>query len=190
MLKSEVLVSTLTSLGLLFFSTFAQADNPTEVMLPAGGVRVVVGFSPEGSAQKAILDLINSAQQEIRMAAYSFTSPVIAKALINAHRRGVDVRIVVDKGQNNNRYAVSTMNTVVNAGIPLRTNDQFLLHHDKYLCVDRISVETGSYNYSSSAFNKNSENSLVLYNAPDVTALSLAHWESRWTGGVDYIPNY
>lgn len=44
MLKSEVLVSTLTSLGLLFFSTFAQADNPTEVMLPAGGVRVVVGF--------------------------------------------------------------------------------------------------------------------------------------------------
>ena len=81
MLKSEVLVSTLTSLGLLFFSTFAQADNPTEVMLPAGGVRVVVGFSPEGSAQKAILDLINSAQQEIRMAAYSFTSPVIAKAL-------------------------------------------------------------------------------------------------------------
>lgn len=41
--------------GIIIFSTFAQADNPTEVMLPAGGVRVVVGFSPEGSAQKAIL---------------------------------------------------------------------------------------------------------------------------------------
>lgn len=193
MLKSEILVSSLTSLtslALLFCSTFAHADNPAEVMLPSDGVRVVVGFSPEGSAQKAILDLINSAQQEIRMGVYSFTSPVIAKALVNAHRRGVDVRIVVDKEQNNNRYAVSTMNTVVNAGIPLRTNDQFVFHHDKYLCVDRVSVETGSYNYSSSAFNKNSENSLVLYNAPDVTALYLAHWESRWAGGVDYIPNY
>ncbi len=40
--------------GIIFFY-FAQADNPTEVMPPAGGVRVVVGFSPEGSAQKAIL---------------------------------------------------------------------------------------------------------------------------------------
>ncbi|WP_080950112.1 phospholipase D family protein [Citrobacter amalonaticus] len=189
MLKSEVLVSSLTSLALLFCSNTAHADSPTDVMLPSEGVRVVVGFSPEGSAQKAILDLINSAQQEIRMGAYSFTSPVIAKALVNAHRRGVDVRIVVDKEQNKNRYAVSAMNAVANAGIPVRTNDQFLLHHDKYLCIDQVSVETGSFNYSSSAM-KNSENSLVLYNVPDVTAQYLAHWESRWAGGVDYIPNY
>ncbi|QLS68031.1 phospholipase D-like domain-containing protein [Citrobacter sp. RHBSTW-00881] len=138
MLKSEVLVSTLTSLGLLFFSTFAQADNPTEVMLPAGGVRVVVGFSPEGSAQKAILDLINSAQQEIRMAAYSFTSPVIAKALINAHRRGVDVRIVVDKGQNNNRYAVSTMNTVVKEGANKRGNSSRLTQSFHFFMFEPI----------------------------------------------------
>lgn len=72
MLKSEVLVSTLTSLGLLFFSTFAQADNPTEVMLPAGGVRVVVGFSPEGSAQKAILDRSAAVVQNYREALRKF----------------------------------------------------------------------------------------------------------------------
>lgn len=56
-----------------------------------GESRIAIGFSPEGSAQKAILDLINSAKKEIRLAAYSFTSPEVVKALIQAKHRGVDV---------------------------------------------------------------------------------------------------
>lgn len=148
MFKPRTIRMCATLLAISLNSCFAYAERPIEVTLPADGVKVVVGFSPEGSAQKAILDLINSAHDEIKVGAFSFTSQAIVKALINAHRKGVVVQIVVDKKQNTDRYAISAMNTIVNAGIALRTNEQFALHHDKYILVDKISMESGSYNYS------------------------------------------
>ena len=56
-----------------------------------------VGFSPEGTAQQLVINVIGSAKDNIRMMAYSFTAPDIMKALIAAKRRGVDVKIVVDE---------------------------------------------------------------------------------------------
>lgn len=38
-------------------------------------VRIAIGFSPEGSAQTAIIEMIDSSKSQIRLAAYSFTSP-------------------------------------------------------------------------------------------------------------------
>jgi phosphatidylserine/phosphatidylglycerophosphate/cardiolipin synthase-like enzyme len=51
-----------------------------------------VGFSPSGSAHELIIRAIQGARQSIRMAAYSFTSKDIARALVDAHKRGVDLR--------------------------------------------------------------------------------------------------
>ena len=57
---------------------------------------IEVGFSPEGSAQKLVLKVINGAHKSIQMIGYSFQAPDIAKALVAARQRGVDVRVVVD----------------------------------------------------------------------------------------------
>jgi phosphatidylserine/phosphatidylglycerophosphate/cardiolipin synthase-like enzyme len=54
------------------------------------------GYSPEGTALQLVLKTINSAQQEIRLMGYSFTSPEVAGALVRAKRRGVDVKVVLD----------------------------------------------------------------------------------------------
>ncbi|RYF40322.1 MAG: phospholipase D family protein, partial [Cytophagaceae bacterium] len=51
-----------------------------------------MGFSPEGTGRLLVLNTIGSAQQSIRMMAYSFTDPDVMKALIAAHQRGVDVK--------------------------------------------------------------------------------------------------
>ena len=53
-------------------------------------------FSPEAGAEALVLKVINSAQQELRLAAYSYTSLSVTKALVSAKKRGVDVRLVVD----------------------------------------------------------------------------------------------
>ena len=39
------------------------------------------------------------------MQAYSFTSAPIAKALVEAHKRGVDVRVILDKSQRTEKYS-------------------------------------------------------------------------------------
>ena len=48
--------------------------------------------------------------------ACSFISASIAKALIDAHKRGVKVTVVLDRSQRGERYTSATF--VANAGIP------------------------------------------------------------------------
>ena len=78
------------------------------------------------------------------------------------------------------------MDFVARNGVVLRTNERFHLHHDKTIIVDGSTVQTGSFNYAPSAETKNSENVVVIREMPEVAARYLAHWQSRWEGGVPY----
>ncbi|HIC6100076.1 TPA: hypothetical protein ACW47E_004689 [Salmonella enterica subsp. enterica serovar Nagoya] len=51
---------------------------------------IQVGFSPEVTAQQVVLNTINQSQKSVRLMAYSFTSPEVVRALINARKRGVE----------------------------------------------------------------------------------------------------
>lgn len=62
------------------------------LVLTAQAAEIQVGFSPEGSAEQLVLNVIQDAQQQIRLMGYSFTSPKVVKALVAAQKRGVDVR--------------------------------------------------------------------------------------------------
>ncbi|KVU84462.1 endonuclease [Burkholderia ubonensis] len=159
----------------------------------AGGTRIEVGFSPEGSAEQLVEKAINSARSSIRLAAYSFTSPAVVQALIAAKRRGVDVAVVVDEKNNlqeDRRAGAAALNLLVNAGIPTRTISVYPIHHDKYFVVDGLDVETGSFNYSQAAARRNSENAIVIWHDPALAKAYLDHWQSRWAQGVDYRSAY
>ena len=144
---------------------------------------VQVGFSPEGSARTLVLDTVGSAQHSIRMLAYAFQAPDIAQALVDARRRGVDVRVVVDHKRNTGKSSRAAMDFVTRQGVALRTNDHFNLHHDKSIVVDDHTVQTGSFNYTPSAETTNSENVVVIRGMPEVARQYSAHWQSRWDLG-------
>ncbi len=149
-----------------------------------------VGFSPEGSAQQLVIRTIDDAQESINLMGYSFTSPEVVRALVKAKQRGVDVRVVVDEKGNSNRASKSAMNVLVKAGIPLRTNAQYKIMHDKVMITDGENVETGSFNYTRSAAEYNSENALIVRGVPALAKTYLTHWQSRWEGGSDWHPAY
>ncbi|MBN3733158.1 phospholipase D family protein [Burkholderia sp. Tr-20390] len=157
---------------------------------PVGEAVVQAGFSPEGSAQALVLDVINRADVSVRMMAYTFTAPDIARALVRAKRRGVDVRVVVDASESHSRAAVAAMNILVNAGVPVRVNGQYKIQHDKVLIVDGKHVETGSFNYSAAAERSNSENAIVLWNHPELAKQYSEHWESRWSSAQAFNSTY
>ncbi|WP_110968977.1 phospholipase D family nuclease [Pseudomonas huaxiensis] len=148
---------------------------------------VEVGFSPEGSARKLVLETIGSAKHSIQMLAYAFQATDITQALVDAKNRGVVVRIVVDKKRNLGKTSKAAMDFVTSNGIELRTNDQFHLHHDKTIIVDGHTVETGSFNYAASAEVSNSENVVVIRGMPEVARKYGAHWRSRWDLGERYL---
>ncbi|MDR1311811.1 MAG: phospholipase D family protein [Burkholderiaceae bacterium] len=160
------------------------------LLLPAWAQKVDVAFSPSAGAEALVLKTIGSATKNIRMAAYSFTSPAVMKQLVAAKKRGVDVRIIVDEKGNTSKASVSAMNLVVNAGIPLRTTSKYKIHHDKYIVVDALHVETGSFNYSQSAAKNNSENVIVVWGSAEVAKRYLQHWQSRWDSGKDWVSSY
>ncbi len=129
----------------------------------AGSIQAV-GFSGgDGSTDTAlnvVISAINSSKQSIDVLAYSFTSKPIATALINAKKRGVNIRIVADADQNSKSY--SAVNTTANYGIPTKLNGNYQDFHNKVMIIDNQCVELGSFNYSASAANKNAENALVI----------------------------
>jgi phosphatidylserine/phosphatidylglycerophosphate/cardiolipin synthase-like enzyme len=56
-------------------------------------------FSPNGGCTQAVVEALGAAKSSILVQAYSFTSAPIAKALVDAHRRSVDVHVILDKSQ-------------------------------------------------------------------------------------------
>lgn len=151
---------------------------------------VSVGFSPEGSAEALVLDVIDRAHTEIRLAGYSFTSPEVATALIRAKARGVDVRVVLDEKANQNRISQSSINLLAARDIPVRLNGQYAALHDKFIVADGCTVETGSFNYTRAGARHNSENALVIGNMPALADRYLRHWQSRWDTGSAYRLSY
>ncbi|HDT6532727.1 phospholipase D family protein [Raoultella ornithinolytica] len=151
---------------------------------------IQAGFSPEGGALQLVLWTIDSAQQTIRLMGYSFTSPEVAKSLISAKQRGVDVQVVLDERGNRGKSSIAAMNLLVNAGIPVRTVDQFKIMHDKVLITDGKNTELGSFNYTTSAAKANSENALVIRDDEKVAGSYLQHWKSRWEMGTDWHSSY
>jgi phosphatidylserine/phosphatidylglycerophosphate/cardiolipin synthase-like enzyme len=134
------------SVGLISLSLFA----PVPAVYAAS---IETGYSPEGTALQLVLKTINSAQQEIRLMGYSFTSPEVAGALVRAKQRGLDVKVVLDWKANTgrqNKASLAAMNLLVNAGIPVRTVSQYKIMHDKVIIADGRNVE-GSFNYTRAA---------------------------------------
>lgn len=177
--------------SLRWFALSGLACCALSVTLPAtASPSIQTAFSPEHGALQLVLSTIDSAQESIRMMGYSFTSPEVVRALVDAHRRGVNVKIVLDEKGNRNKASVAAMNLVAGAGIPIRTNDRYAILHDKVIIIDDHTVETGSFNYTRAAARKNSENVLVIHEMPEIASRYLAHWQSRWDTGTKWIPRY
>lgn len=76
-------------------------------------------FSPEQGQEilKKLEDTIQNAEERIYILIFSFTLNEIAEAIIEKHREGLDVKVIMDKGQADSKWAVTEK--LKEAGIPL-----------------------------------------------------------------------
>lgn len=128
------------------------------------GSPVETYFSPDDGTEDRIVELIEAAESEIAMMAFTITSDPISDALIAAHQRGVLVHGVVEESQ----YYSNTghdFDRLTEAGIDLLLDSNTFNMHHKVMIIDEQVVVTGSYNFSRSASEFNDENTLILWNA-------------------------
>jgi len=148
-----------------------------------------VCFTPGGNCTQKIVQAIDAAKKQILVQAYSFTSAPIAQALMLAHRRGIDVKVILDKSQKTQRYTSSTFLT--HQGIPTWIDYKVAIAHNKVMVLDNETVITGSFNFTSAAQNKNAENLLILHSA-DLAKAYTKNWYARLDQSIpasDFVPN-
>ncbi len=143
-----------------------------------------VYFSPNGGCTDAIIKELNNAKVSVLVQAYSFTSAPIAKALLNAHKRGVKVEVILDKSQKGEKY--SSADFLVNSGIPTKIDAAHAIAHNKVMIIDGEVVITGSFNFTKAAEEKNAENLLVIRNR-NLAALYVENWKKHLEHSEQYI---
>jgi phosphatidylserine/phosphatidylglycerophosphate/cardiolipin synthase-like enzyme len=135
---------------------------------------IKVFFSPDGGCTDAITNELAKAKRSVLVQAYSFTSAPIAKAVVDAHKRGVKVAVLLDTSQRSEKY--SSADFLKNAGVPTYIDAKHRIAHNKVMVIDGQTVITGSFNFTKGAEESNAENLLII-NDPAVAAKYTGNWQ-------------
>ncbi|HHR85482.1 MAG TPA: hypothetical protein ENL23_03930 [Candidatus Acetothermia bacterium] len=127
-----------------------------------------VSPSIDNVIEPQIIQALSDAQSEILIAMYSFTDDEIGNAVVAAFQRGVDVRVLLDDGQDSSAQG-REWPRLVDARTPIAVEHESGLLHDKFAVIDCVVVITGSYNWTDSADQRNFEN-IVVITCPDLAS--------------------
>lgn len=175
--------------AMLASSQIACAYNATTLLNAIGGstskkssfepgTTYSLCFVPDGpSCEALIVSSIGELKSSLLIQAYSFTSPTIAEAVVRAHKRGIDVRVIVDKSQVSEKYTAATF--LKNQGIPVWIDSKPAIAHSKVLILDQEAIFTGSFNFTRSAQARNAENGIVIQGDARVVKAYTENWQKR-----------
>ena len=168
-----LILATFLTGGILGYGTSAyQQTTPFSTNEPAIHVR----FSPKGHCTQLVEETVAQAKERVLVQAYGFTSLPIADALIAAHRRGVEVKILVDRSQVKSKY--SQLRHVMEQGIAVAVDKVAGIAHNKVMIIDDAYVLTGSFNWTKAAETRNAEN-LLLIRDTKLNDIYTAEWKKR-----------
>lgn len=118
-------------------------------------------FSPQDkSITNAVLPLIRDARKYIYIPTFVLTEKRVTEELINARKRGVDVKIIIDALNASGKH--SKHQILRENGVLVKTENYAGKMHSKSMIVDDEYVILGSMNFSYSGENKNDENLVVI----------------------------
>ena len=117
-------------------------------------------FPPYEGAEKPIIQAYDKAEKYIHLAIYGFTKEDITEALVRAHKRGVEVKVLMDKSQAKDSHAQDK--ALEAAGVTVRRSTRQGMMHNKFCVIDGIIIYTGSYNHTAGGTKKNDENYIII----------------------------
>lgn len=148
---------------------------------PDGGTnqaQVEVLFTPSAKGvESRIQELLDAAQSKVHVAMFYFTSQSLASKLLALKNKGVEVKVLADNEQmSDGRNQVSYLQ---NSGVTVKIDGSGQSMHHKFLIIDSSIVCTGSYNWTYSAENLNTENMVVIH-SPDIAAKYEQVFNTLW----------
>ena len=130
-----------------------------------------------------LVTMIDGAQSSVDIANYTFSVRAIEEAVLRATQRGVTVRLAMDAGQEMGDTAAVRLRAggvdvrfVAGGGTPAG------LQHAKFMIVDKLSLATGSNNWSSTGTSINEESTIAIRSVQGDPLLGgfQCHFEAIW----------
>jgi len=158
-----------------------DSSGPTlNPRIPIGRVMVESYFAPEDPCARRLIELIRGAKRSVRFATFAFTLEPVAEALLEQSLSGIDVKGVMERGQNSPWCCYRIFE---DAGIDIRWDQNLYYLHHKFFIIDGKIVITGSFNPTKHAGNANDENMLIIHHS-GVARKYLKEfdrlWERQW----------
>lgn len=148
-------------------ASFLEEKTPLE----SGYVKTMIGDQeleiwllpdPRGHALSDLRKKIRAAQRSVRIALFTYTHPALIEEIIAAHRRGIEVTVIIDMHSGLGASAKGIQQMSMN-GVPILISQGVQLMHHKFLWIDENTLLTGSANWTKSAFYKNSDCFIALH---------------------------
>ncbi len=170
--------------SIIFFLLVAL---PSSADITVRAVKVRVLFTPGDNVAASITQAIRSAKQVIRIQAFSFTNKAIARALQDASRRGIEIKLLADRDQFE-RGAGFLLHDLKQAGVNVMLDGNHRAAHNKIMLIDPDGdnpiVITGSFNFTQAAQKFNAENVVLIYDDRAMTNTFHANWQRHWQHGI------
>ncbi len=141
-------------------------------------------FTPGRDCTAKIVKVLGEARSSILIQAYSFTSAHIAKALVDAQKRGIRVEAILDKSNRTDKYSVADF--LAKAGIPTLIDAQHAIAHNKIIVIDGEMVIGDSFNYTKAAQDKNAEN-VEITRDKGLASKYMENWQTPARHSQPYI---
>lgn len=147
------------------FGPFKLDDTPHYFQVE--GKVVELYFSPSDNTNSHIINVINSADNDLNFGVYTFTRPDIADTIVYKINHGVPVTGIMD--QYSNGFSAQTiLSPVMGNNLKIYSHPDYIFH-SKYMIADACdpnsdpTVEVGSHNWTTAADTKNDENVLIIH---------------------------
>jgi phosphatidylserine/phosphatidylglycerophosphate/cardiolipin synthase-like enzyme len=140
---------------------------------------VEVWYGPEDRPLEHLIRMYDRAKRYIFVAVYGLTSPLAVKALVEAKKRGVDVRVLTDRERLKDVKQQVAFSTLREAGIPIKINRHDGLMHLKQVVIDDEFNTNGSMNQTTSG-NRYNDERLDVIKDHAIAVMAREKFLSRW----------
>jgi phosphatidylserine/phosphatidylglycerophosphate/cardiolipin synthase-like enzyme len=123
------------------------------------------GYSP-------IIGLISGAARSVRITIYELTDPAAVNALIDAHNRGVDTKVILDAAFHGHETNAEAFQELSDAGVDVKWAPNGVIYHQKTITIDDTTAAVGTGNLTPQYYSTSRDAWVLDTNPTDVAAIA------------------
>ena len=127
-----------------------------------------------------IIGLISGAARSVRITMYELTDPAAVSALVDAHNRGVDTKVILDAAFHGHETNAETFQELSDAGVGVKWAPNGVIYHQKTITVDDATSAVGTGNLTPQYYST-SRDAWVLDTKPTDVAAIAATFDTDYT---------